>query len=619
METGMVLRDRRRLRTKLTAAGVSGLLIAGPVALATAAGAQAAPAGSGSTLRVAMDSSGVDTLNPFLSYYNGSFDIFGAIYPSLTEIDENGVAKPYLASSWKLSADRLTWTFTIRSGLKWSDGTPITASDAAWTLNLIMHNKIAATANGALVSNFSSVTAPDATTLVVRTKKPQSNLTYVSIPISGIPIVPQHVWQSHVADLKDYKNDSYPIVGYGPWKLTDYKTDQYAKLDANPTFFQGAPKYDHLIEQIYKESDAAVAALKAGQLDYIGGVNATQFASLQHAQGVTTAQAAGNGWTAVEVNPGARSRSGKPIGTGNKALTDGRVRRAINEAIDKKTLLAKVADGQGQVAEGYIPPAWQQWSWKPSAGQEQNYDPAAANKLLDEAGYKKGPGGIRIDPKTHKPLSFRLGIHSDSSTDPAIATYLVGWLKEIGIKLTIQPMSMTALNSDLGKGDWDMLMDSWTSGPDPSSLLSIQTCGTLPDDNGEGGNTDAFFCDPRYDKLFAEQSTVFDPAQRAKVVGQMQSILYDADVDDLLYNSTTRIAASSKVTGLVTGQAKNGFYPAQTTFWSYLKAAPAVRSGSSSGGGHTLVWVIVTALLMVLAGGGGYAAGLRRGGVDDRE
>lgn len=617
----MVLRDRRRLRTKLAAAGVSGLLIAGPVALATAAGTQAAPSGgtSGSTLRVAMDSSGVDTLNPFLSYYNGSLDIFGSIYPSLTEIDENGVAKPYLASSWKLSADRLTWTFTIRSGLRWSDGTPITAADAAWTLDLIMHNKIAGTANGALVSGFSSVTAPNATTLVVRTKKPQANLTYVSIPISGIPIVPQHIWQSHVADLKDYKNDSYPIVGYGPWKLTGYKTDQYAKLDANKSFFLGAPEYDHLIEQIYKESDAAVAALKAGQLDYIGGVNATQFASLRHARGVTTAQAAGNGWTGVEVNPGARSRSGKPIGTGNKALTDGRVRRAINEAIDKKTLLAKVADGQGQVAEGYIPPAWPQWNWKPSAGQQQNYDPAAANKLLDQAGYTKGPSGIRVDPATHKPLSLRLGIHSDSSTDPAIATYLVGWLKEIGIQLTIQPMSMTALNSDLGKGDWDLLMDSWTTGPDPSYLLSIQTCGTLPDDKAEGGNTDAFFCDPQYDTLFAQQATVFDPAQRAQVVGAMQSILYNADVDDLLYNSTTRIAASSKVTGLVTGRAENGFYPAQTTFWSYLKAAPAVRTTSTSGGDHTLVWVSVTAVLMVLAAGGGYAAGLRRGGRDDRE
>jgi peptide/nickel transport system substrate-binding protein len=625
----MVLRDRRRrrMRTALAVACASGLLTAGPTALATATAAQAdtpGPDTSGSTLRVAMNPSGVDTLNPFTSYFNGSLDIFGEIYPSLTEIDENGVAKPYLASSWKLSPDRLTWTFTIRSGLKWSDGKPLTAADAAWTLNLIRTDKVAGTANGSLVANFASVSAPNATTLVIRTKKPQANLTYVSIPISGIPIVPEHIWQSHVADLKDYQNDSYPIVGYGPWTLTDYKTDQYAKLDANTSFFMGAPKYDHLIEQIYKESDAAVAALKAGQLDYVGegNLNATQFTSLRHTKGVTTAQAAGNGWDAMEVNPGAKSRSGKKIGTGNPALTDPKVRRAIAEAIDKKTLLTKVADGQGQVAEGYIPPAWPQWSWKPSAGEKQSYDPAAANKLLDAAGYPRKAGGIRVDAKTGKPLDLRLGIHSDSATDSSIATYVVGWLRAVGIKVTIQPMSMTALNSDLGKGDWDMLMDSWTTGPDPSYLLSIQTCGTLPDDTGTGGNTDSFFCDPEFDKLFAQQATVFDPDQRAAIVGKMQSILYDADVDDLLYNSTTGIAASSKVTGLITGKETGGFYPAQTAFWSYLKAAPAVKTtaaSSADGGGRTLVWLIVLLVAVVLAGGGGYAAGCRRAGADDRE
>ncbi|MQY37227.1 Oligopeptide-binding protein AppA [Streptomyces sp. RB17] len=616
----MVVRDRRRIRAALAAASVSGLLLAGPAALAAATSAEAAPSAnttSGTTLRVAMDSSGVDTLNPFTAFFNGSLDIFGSIYPSLTSIDENGVPGPYLASSWTLSPDHLTWTFKIRKGLKWSDGQPLTAADAAWTLNLIRTDNVAGTANGTLVSNFASVTAPDPATLVIKTKKPQANVTYVSIPVSGIPIVPQHIWQSHVADLKDFKNDSYPIVGYGPWVLTSYKTDQYAKFDANKSFVLGAPKYDHLIEQVYKESDAAVAALKAGQLDYINGVNATQFASLRHTSGMQTAQAAGDGWTGVELNPGARTRSGKPIGTGNPALADPTLRRAIAQAIDKKTLLAKVIDGQGQVATGYLPPAWPQWRWTPPAGETQTYDPAAANKLLDAAGYKKGSDGVRINPKNGKPLNLRLGIHSDNSNDPAISTYLVGWLRTIGVHVTIQPMSMTALNSDLGKGNWDMLMDSWTTGPDPTYLLGIQSCSTLPDDAGNGGNTDAFFCDPTYDKLFAKQATVFDPAQRAKLVGQMQAILYKADVDQLFYYATNKIAASSKVTGLITGKQTNGFYPAQTSFWSYLKAAPAAHSTSSSSGGSTGLWAGLAAAVVVVGAGGVIVR--RRAGADDRE
>jgi peptide/nickel transport system substrate-binding protein len=613
----MVLRERHRLLAALAAASACALFLLGPAGSATTAAAATPPSTSGKTLRVAMDSSGVDTLNPFLSYFNGSFDIFGGIYPALTVIGKDGKPSPYLATSWTTSSDHLTWTFKIRKGLKWSDGQPLTAADAAWTFNLIRTNPTAATANGTLVSSFKSVTAPDPTTLVIKTKTPQSNLTYVSNPVYTIPIVPEHIWKSHVADLKDYKNDSYPVVGYGPWQLTGYKTDQYATLDANKSFVLGAPKYDHLIEQLYKNSDSAVAALRSGQLDYIEGVNATEYTSLKHASGVTATQSVGNGWTGLELNPGAKSRSGKPLGTGNPALTDPQVRRAIALSMDKQTLVKKVIDGYGTVGEGYLPPAWPQWVWKPSAGEEQGYDPAKANQILDKAGYKRGSNGIRINPKNGKALDFKLGIHSDDPNDAAISPYIVGWLKAIGIKVVIDPMSMSALNSDLGKGDWDMLMDGWTNGPDPTYMLGIQSCTTLPDDQDSGGNTDSFFCDPAYEKLFAKQSTEFDPAQRAQTVGQMQQMLYNADVDIMFFNKTMLNVNSSKVTGMNTGTPDaKGVYPAQGSFWSYLDAAPKAGGGSSSGSDVGL-WLGIAAAVIVV--GGGVAVVRRRSGADDRE
>lgn len=613
----MVLRQRPRMLAAPAAAAACALLLLGPAGLATSAAAATPSSTSGKTLRVAMDSSGVDTLNPFTAYFNGSYDLFGAIYPTLTVIGQDGQPSPYLATSWSMSSDHLTWTFKIRKGLKWSDGQPLTAADAAWTLNLIRTNEVAGTANGTLVSNFSSVTAPDPTTLVIRTKQPQSNLTYISTPVYSIPIVPEHIWKSHVADLKNYKNDSFPVVGYGPWQLTGYKTDQYATLDANKSFVLGAPKYDHLVEQLYKNSDSAVAALRSGQLDYIEGVNATEYSSLKRASGVTTTQSAGNGWTGLELNPGAKTRSGKSIGTGNPALTDPTLRRAIALSIDKQTLVTKVIDGYGSVGQGYLPPAWPEWVWKPSAGEEQTYDPAKANQLLDKAGYKRGANGIRINPKNGKPLDLRLGIHSDDSYDAAISPYVAGWLKAIGVKVEIDPMSMTALNSDLGKGDWDMLMDAWTNGPDPTYMLGIQSCTTLPDDQGNGGNTDAFFCDPAYEKLLSQQQTQFVPAQRAKTVDQMEKILYDADVDLMFYNKTMLTATSSKVAGMNTGTPDaKGVYPAQSSFWSYLKATPkAGDSGSSSS--NVGLWVGIAAAVVVV--GAGVTVVRRRSGADDRE
>ncbi|MGY4934615.1 ABC transporter substrate-binding protein, partial [Streptomyces sp. 900116325] len=592
-----------RRATALAAAALTGALALGSVALAPGAAADT----KGTTLRAAMTGNGIDSLNPFLAYFAGSLDVFSAVYPSLNSLNTDGTPAPYLATKWTPSADKLTWTFTLRKGLKWSDGKPITAEDAAWTLNLIRTNEVAGTANGSLVENFASVTAPDATTLVIRTKKPQANTPFVSIPYSGVPIVPKHVWEKHVTDLKDFKNDSGDIVGYGPWTLTAYKAEQYVKYDANKDFVLGAPKFDHLVQQRYKAVDGAVAALRSGQLDYVSDLNSTQFKALQSDKRTTAFQNAGRRWMSVALNSGARTRSGKKIGTGNPALADAAVRRAIALATDKQTLVDKVLDGLGQVGAGYIPPTWKQWAWKPAPGDEQSYDIAKANSLLDEAGYTKGKDGIRVSPKTKKPLKLRLGTHSDAATDTQIATYLTGWMKQIGVELTAEPLSSTKLNDDLAKGDWDLLMDGWGTGPDPTYLLSIQNCDALPLDDGTNGSTDSFHCDKEFDKLFKQQVTEFDPAQRAATVGKMQDILYKADNNVILYYATGLSATNARtVKNLAVGKADSaGVYPMQYTFGQFRSATPvaAVKEASS---GSTTLWTGIGIGVLVVAAVYGY-------------
>ena len=482
-----------------------------------------------------------------------------------------------------------------------------------------MTNSTAATANGSLVSNFKSVTATDDTTLVITTKKPQANMLYVSVPFNGIPIVPQHIWESKVSSLKTYKNTDYPVVGYGPWVLTGYQTDQYVTLQANKDFFLGAPKYDQLILQYFKNSDAAVAALRAGQVNQVGGVTSTQFAALKNDANIMTYQTVGSSWTAVEINSGAKTRSGKPIGTGNPILADPKVRLAIGYAIDRAALVKTVLGGLGVVGAGYLPPAYPQFFWTPPADQQIGFDAAKANQILDEAGYTKGSDGVRVDPKTKKPLDFRLGIHSDDTQDAQIAGYLKGWLSDIGISITTPAMSMTKLNDDLAKGDWDMLMDGWGTGPDPTYLLGIQTCGTLPLDDGTGGNTDAFYCNPAYDKLFDEQVATFDPAARADIIKQMQEILYPANADMILYykNGLSAIR-TDKTTNYVSGSADDkGFYPLQNGFSSFLNATPVTPDEAESS--HTGLYIGIAVVVVLLIAGGVFLLIRRRSTAGERE
>ena len=595
------LASARPARALLAAAAALSLASAG-VAAGAIAPAPAAASSSGSTLRIQAQTS-FSTFNPFTAYFDGDLEVINEIYPNLTATNEQGLPVPYLATKWNISADKLTWTFTIRSGLKWSDGKPLTAADAAWTLNLIMHNSVAATANGALVANFESVTAPNATTLVITTKQPAANMLYV---VNTIPIAPEHVWASEVSNLNNVKNQTAPVVGYGPWQLTGYVTNQYATLTANSSFFMGAPKFHTLIVQYFSNSDAEVAALRSGQLDAIEyGLTATQFNSLKHVKGITVYPQVSGTWTAIELNPGAKTRSGRHFGNGNPALTDPRVRDAIEMALNKQELVSKVWDGLAVPGAGYLPPAYPQFMWTPPAAQALTYSPAKANQLLSAAGYKMGPNGVRIDPKTHKPLNLRLGIHSDEASDAAMAPYIVEWLKAIGIQVTVDSMSFNQLNDDLPKGDWDMLSDSWSTGPDPTYLLSIQTCGDLPLNNGTSGNTDAFFCNPNFDKLYAQQSTEFSATQRVQTIDQMQQILYQNAVDVILYYPDWLSAVRTDVVknyfyGTPNSQ---GFYPTPSEFINWRSATP-VASADSSSSSSPAVWIVIAiVVVLVLAGG----------------
>lgn len=592
-------------------------LLASMVALALASvsavvGLTTAPARAAagpSTLTMATDQ--ISTFNPFISYFDSELGVIGSIYPSLDIVQTDGSAKPYLADSWTTSADKLTWTFKLHQGLKWSDGQPITAKDAAWTFTTIMTNKVAGTANGSLVANFATVKASDDSTLVITTKKPQANMLFISVPFSGIQILPQHLWQSKVSgNLKSFLNTptNGAVVGYGPWKLTGYKTDQYTTMDANKDYFLGAPKFDRIVLQYFKNQDAQVQALQSGQIEVPAesGVSSTQFKAIQGKPGITAYQLTATHWAGIEINPGAKDVDGKPLktNTASPILADRRVRLAIAYGIDRDTLVKKVLLGLGTPGQSYLPPAYKQWAWSPSAGDKVTYNTAKANQILDQAGYAKGSDGLRTDPKTHKPLSFRLGTHSDDVNDSAIANYLAGWMKDIGIKLTVQSMSFSALNANLSKGDWDILMDGWSMPSDPSYLLSIQTCAVLPKADGSGGNTDAYFCDPQYDKLYAQQQTQFDQAQRAQTIGKMQEIVYQANCDIMLYNDNIlRPVRTDKVQGFMTGSPDStGTMPLQNDFYNWQHAAPAGTSSSTGGGVSTGAIVgIVVAVVVVVA------------------
>lgn len=556
----------------------------------------------------------IDSLNPFIAIFASSTELMRLMYEFVTlpsAQDQEPIGG--LAESWETSEDNLTWTFTLRDDVTWSDDEPVTAEDVAFTYNLMMEDEAARTANGNFVANFDTVVAEDEQTLVVTTATPQATMLALDVPI-----VPEHIW-SEVEDIASFTNDTMPVVGSGPFILTEYRAEQFIRMEANPDYFRGPAEIDELQFLFYRNADAAVQALRTGEVDLVNRLTPAQMDALRDTEGIAVNEAQGRRFFELATNPGAATREGEPIGDGHPALEDVRVRQAMNQAIDRDVLVERVLGGYGEPGAGYIPPVFENYAWSPSDEQRWNFDLDAANELLDEAGYQLGEDGIRVDEEGN-PLSFRLYGRSDRAFDTQSGEFLRSWFSEIGIEIDLQIMAGTRLNELTSVGQYDLAFSGWAVNPDPDYVLGIQTCAQRPGADGTGGTTDAFFCDEEFDELYQAQLAEFDPDARKEIVGDMQELFYEQSSSmTLFYENALEAYRSDRFEGFQVQPDPGGVIREQNGYWGYYGARPI--DGASSGGGVDSGAILLGIGVVIVLGGGAalLISRRRRATADDRE
>ncbi len=509
------------------------LAAAGAVALLPAA-AFADGASSSAVARESADSTtftvGVlhdaDSLNPFAGIQSTSYQAWSVAYDYLVGYSQKDFSPvPLLAESWQESPDHTTWTYEIRSGVRWSDGQPLTAADAAYTFNRIINGAKSGeqTNYASYVADITKAEAPDATTLILTVSKPTPIMTQLAVPI-----LPEHIWEN-ISEKDTLSATNEPVVGSGPFVFDRHVTGQYISFHANPSYFSGAPHIKNLVFRVFPSEDSLVAALKDGEIDFADNLSLSSFKSLQNVTGVATVPAEYSGFDDLAFNTGAATDAGVPIGDGSPILKDKRVRQAINYAIDRDLLVSKVLNGYGQVGTSVIPDIYAGTHYDPGS-DNRGFDIGKANKILDDAGYTAGSDGIRVDPSSGKRLSFRLFARDDSTESQESVHYIQGWLKQIGIEADVQIVSENRLTELIGNGDYDMFEWQWVVEPDPDYQLSTFLCSSRSHRNGATlatGLSDSFYCNPAYDQLYTKQSTTTDPKARAGIVRQMEKLLYD--------------------------------------------------------------------------------------------
>ncbi|MGI8433184.1 MAG: ABC transporter substrate-binding protein [Nocardioidaceae bacterium] len=614
---------RGLLRGFALAVALSAVAMTAAVGVLASQGTAAAATDSPTTFTVGITNE-VDSFNPFNGIEAESYEAWALMYDyMITYSDKDMSPQPGLASSWDTSADGLTWTFHIRTGVTWSDGEDLTAADIAYTYNRILDGGPESASWGSYLGSVEKITAPDAETVILTLSEPNAVL-----PLLPMPIVPEHIWKDVPEDdVKTYSNEPPDVVGSGPFRLIEGKAGGSTyRFEPNTDYWKGTPSYDELDFRVFKSEDTLVQALKAGEIDFAEGVTPLQVKALEGNHDITALTGDSPGFDEVGFNVGsADPKTGDPLGDPNPAVLDPAFRFALSYAIDRQTLVDKTYQGAAKAWGTVIPPAYTRYQYEPPDADAFAYDPGKAEELLDAAGYTVGSDGSRQLPNGDPIGELRLYARSDSELSLSTMNFVQEWLADIHIDSKVIAVESSKLTNIILEGEFDMFQWGWYVEPDPDSILSYFTCGQ------RGGWSDSWYCDPRYDRLYKAQHAATDQSARERMITQMQQMLYE-DMPYLV-TATQQIGEayrSDRWEGFVPQPNPGGILLFQYGIANYLNIQPAGSSNgqaandsASSGDGISSAQVIgigtAGVALFVFGGALGGWAGYRKATVDYRE
>ena len=422
----------------------------------------------------------------------------GYVFEGLTRFSADAQVEPALATAWTVSPDGRTWRFTLRRNVKFHDGTAFTAQHVIASFTRVLDPKTrggrgwplfpiaGATAFAAgKATAISGLTIENDSTIAITLTEPFAIFPkLLAMPVASI--VPANI----PADFGEKP------VGTGPWKLVEWQHDDFIRFVRNPDYWGGKPVQDTLIARIIPEPSTAVAEFETGNVDllYIPEAETRQWEQTEEKKGLLQQAPVLRLWYVA-------------INTTRGPLADLRVRRAINRAIDTKTILAQLLGGRGQPAAGVIPPAL---DGADTTRVPYGFNTELAKALLKDAGY---PNGITLKLWT-----------SQDATMSRVAQAIQANLRDAGITAEIVQRESASMREAARKGEADLVLKDWYADyPDAENFLYP----LLHSENtGVGGNV-SFFRNADFDAAVSAARREPDVAKRSALYTRADSIAFE--------------------------------------------------------------------------------------------
>jgi peptide/nickel transport system substrate-binding protein len=520
--------DRRRLLQQSAGLGLAAAALAG--ALPTGAAARAQDA-SGGTVNVAW-AGDLTNLTPLFSSSGQEQALSSLMFGTLIKPNDNLEPIPDLAESWEISPDATTFTFTLRSGLTWSDGQPLTADDVIFTFERAIDRRTGSERAGTFLSiqgaeeyanqaadTVSGLTAPDPQTVRIVLTSPNASFLTTLQSAAGFGIQPKHILQDVPPDqFKSHPFMAEPTVGAGAYIFATNEVGQYLELQRNDSYFGGTPPLERMVIKILT-LEVALAQLESGELDLASRIPVAEAERVQSNANLVLHSVPSPSITQIAIN------------TAQPYLSDKRVRQAFMHAIDRQGIIDSVFQGQGEIVNSPI--IGPTWMGQPEFN-EYPFDPDRARVLLDEAAWDFDQTIEMMYPNT---------ITQEQDTYQVI---IQQQLSDVGVKLELRAYDQTEIErkrmireGDRVYGDYDLY--SYGGGVyrvDPSVAANYYLSEIAGNPNIQ------YYANPTLDQLFADGIATSDLEARKTIYTEVARILNE-DLPTLFLWSPNSLYASS--------------------------------------------------------------------------
>ncbi|WP_220090359.1 ABC transporter substrate-binding protein [Streptomyces sp. Amel2xB2] len=422
-----------------------------------------------------------DQLDPHRTSAYFSFQVLENTFDTLVEPDENLTMRPALAKSWTVSKDRLTWTFTLRKGVRWHDGSAFGADDVVYSYRRIIDKKLG---NAWRFDGVEDISAPDDSTVVLTLDKPVYNLLSRIGGNKGLAIV-------NKKNVESGKIKTHP-VGTGPFSFDDYNPGESIRLKANSRWWGGAPKIPTLTFRFIPEPTTALADLEAGEISWTDNIPPQQVKRVAQNPDLKLDSAVGNDYWYLAANEDRRP------------FDDPRVRRAIAYGIDRKAIVKVTQYGNAAVNQLAIPKT-NPWY---TAYSPYSHNPRRAAKLLKSAGVHH--------------LTIDMLVTKEYPETITAGQVIASQLEKIGITVKPREVDFATWLDKQGKGQYDMLMLGWLGSLDAEDFYYAQH-------HSKGNFNFQKYANPEVDRLLEEGQKESDTkARKARYAAAARQIADDA-------------------------------------------------------------------------------------------